>query len=73
MNNINQITEQELENKSEKELRQIKSNMRNILFKLQDEYIQERHGNPDVRHELKLRILLLYNKIALIKDLLQKF
>jgi intein-encoded DNA endonuclease-like protein len=47
--------------------------MRNTLYKLQDEYEQERHGNKDVRNELKERILELQNQIALVKRLLQKF
>jgi len=73
MNNIEQLTEIELEKLSEKELWKVKSNMRNTLYKLQDEYKQEIHGNQDVRHELKSRILYLYDRIALIVKLLQKF
>lgn len=69
MNTI-EITDKELETKSEKELRSIKSLMRNTLYKLQDEYAQERYGNPDVRNELKLRIVFLRNRIATIKKLL---
>ena len=56
MNNVEQLTEIELEKLSEKELWKVKSNMRNTLYKLQDEYKQEIHGNQDVRHELKSRI-----------------
>jgi hypothetical protein len=73
MNNIEQLTEVELEKLSEKELWKVKSNMRNALYKLQDEYKQEIHGNMDVRHELKSRILVLQNRIAAVKRLLQKF
>jgi hypothetical protein len=73
MNNIEQLTEIELEKLSEKELWKVKSNMRNALYKLQDEYKQEIHGNQDVRHELKSRILVLQNRIVAVKRLLQKF
>ena len=73
MNNIELLNEIEIENLSEKELWKVKSNMRNTLYKLQDEYAQEVHGNMDVRCELKSRILSLQNQIALVKRLLQKF
>ena len=73
MNNIELLNEIELEKLSEKELRKVKSNMRNTLYKLQDEYEQKRYGNKDVRNELKERILELQNQIALVKRLLQKF
>jgi len=73
MNNIELLNEIELEKLSEKELRKVKSNMRNALYKLQDEYEQKRYGNKDVRNELKERILELQNQIALVKRLLQKF
>lgn len=73
MNNIELLNEIELEKLSEKELWKVKSNMRNALYKLQDEYEQERYGNKDVRNELKERILELQNQIALVKRLLQKF
>ena len=73
MNNIELLNEIELEKLSEKELRKVKSNMRNALYKLQDEYEQKRYGNKDVRCELKDKILVLQNRIAAVKRLLQKF
>ena len=73
MNNIELLNEIELEKLSEKELRKVKSNMRNTLYKLQDAYEQERYGNKDVRNELKDKILVLQNRIAAVKRLLQKF
>jgi hypothetical protein len=74
MNNIEELlNEIELEKLSEKELWKVKSNMRNALYKLQNEYEQERYGNKDVRNELKDKILVLQNRISAVKRLLQKF